>query len=403
MRKKISIIFIFFLLLGIIPFYPKKIYSVECNQTNAANCAANNNCSQIEAACIQQQEKDNNQIYDAQAQLRLINTNYDLAVTQLGQTEEKVQSTEKEINLLNSRIDGLDISLDYLSKLLINKIVQSYKQREISLFSMLFDSESADDLLTKIKYAKISRDNNQKLLIQVQEAKSNFEEQKKLRDEKKAELDNLKALLAKQQIDLEVQKRKKDADLALYQNNLAETQRNLNIAKQQIAGFKSFASTAGVGTISASQFGSGSDGSYYSQRDERWANNIIGHSSENILNVGCLLTSVAMIAKHNGDNSTPADIAADSSRFYGSTAYMSLPWKGVAGRSYHGGVNADQELQNGNYVIVGVGACGYGGSHFVVLTKKDGDDYIMHDPIYGPDLKLSSHYSKSFCSTATFK
>ena len=120
------------------------------------------------------------------------------------------------------------------------------------------------------------------------------------------------------------------------------------------------------------------------------------------MNVGCLLTSVAIVAKHYGDNVTPGNIASDISRFYGYTAYMNLPWKSVAGRSYYGGINIDQELANGNYVIVGVGGCSSGGSHFVVLTKKDGDDYIMNDPIYGPDLKFSSHYS-NICSNGTFK
>ena len=109
-----------------------------------------------------------------------------------------------------------------------------------------------------------------------------------------------------------------------------------------------------------------------------------------------------MVAKHYGENVIPSNIASDISRFYGFTAYMSLPWKSVAGRSYYGGVDTDQELANGNYVIVGVGGCSNGGSHFVVLTKKDGSDYIMHDPIFGPDLKFSSHYG-NICSSATFK
>jgi hypothetical protein len=128
----------------------------------------------------------------------------------------------------------------------------------------------------------------------------------------------------------------------------------------------------------------------------------MGYSSENVLNVGCLITSTAMVAKKYGDGSTPGDLAADANRFYGNTAYVTLPWRSVGGRSYTPVSNIDQELQNGNYVIVGVGGCGSGGSHFVVLTKKDGDSYIMHDPIYGPDKKFSDYYS-NICSSATFK
>jgi len=336
-------------------------------------------------------------------QIQYMDTQIYLTTLQIESTEQKITSTQKEIDILGTRIEGLDESLNTLSKLLIQKIVEGYKQRTISLFSLLFDSQNANELLTKIKYVKTARDNNQKLLLQVQEAKSNYEEQKKLREEKKVELNQLTQTLNSQKQSLNSQKVQKQKLLADTQNDEANYQRLLAQAQAQLAGFKSFVTSAGAGIISANQFGTGSDGNYYSQRDERWANRTIGYSSENILDVGCLLTSVAMVAKKYGANVTPADIASDVNRFFGSTAYMKLPWEGVAGRSYAGGVNIDQELNSGNYVIVGVGNCGsYGGSHFVVLTKKDGDDYIMHDPVFGPDLKFSSHYG-NICSAATFK
>ncbi len=289
---------------------------------------------------------------------------------------------------------------------MLNKIVQSYKQRQLSLFSLLFDSQNVDQLLTKIKYVKTARNNNQKLLVQIQEAKSNFEEQKKLREQKKIELDELTLTLNSQKQSLANQKVQKQKLLVDTQNDETTYQRIISQAQAQLSGFKSFVSSVGAGIISANQFGTGSDGSYYSQRDARWASQTIGYSPENILDVGCLLTSVAMVGKRYGANITPSDIASDSNRFFGYTAYMRLPWVGIAGRSYSSISTDDStitdELNSGNYVIVGVKGCSYGGSHFVVLTKKEGNDYIMHDPIYGPDIKFSTYYS-NICSAATFK
>ena len=347
-----------------------------------------------------------NQINTLSQQIQYMNNQIYLTTVQIRQTEQKITSTEKEINVLGSRIEGLDESLTNLSVLLIQKIIKDYKQRSVSLFGLLLDSQNASDLLSKIKYVKTARDKNQKFLVQVQEAKSNFEEQKLLREEKKTELDRLTQTLTAQQESLNSQKTQKQKLLTDTQNDESTYQRLLQQARTQLAGFKSFVSSVGAGIISANQFGTGSDGSYYSQRDARWANQTIGYSSENILNVGCLLTSVAIIGKKYGSDVTPSNIASDTNRFWGSTAYMNLPWTGVAGRSYSS-IGSDsnsitQELNNGNYVIVGVGGCASGGSHFVVLTKKDGDDYIMHDPIYGPDIKFSSHYS-NICSAATFK
>ena len=261
------------------------------------------------------------------SQIQYMDTQVYLTTLQINQTEQKIISTGKEIELLGSRIDGLDQSLDYLSKQLIKRIVVGYKKKPFTIFSLLFENNSANDFLNQVKYLKTARDNNQKLLYTVQETKTNAEEQKKLREEKKVELDKLTETLNYQKQSLNNQKVQKQKLLNDTQSDEATYQRLLTQAQAQLAGFKSFVSSAGAGVISANQFGNGSDGSYYSQRDARWASKSIGYSSENILNVGCLLTSVAMIAKHYGDNVTPGDIASDPSRFYGSTAYMNLPWK----------------------------------------------------------------------------
>ena len=374
-----------------------KVGSIECSIN--AKLTTEQQINEFDAQCVKPLGQ---KITTLAQQIQYMNSQIYLTTVQINQTEQKIISFGKEIDLLGSRIEGLDQSLGYLSKQLIQRIVIGYKKKPFTIFSLLFDNKNANDFLNQVKYQKTVQDNNQKLLYTVQETKTNAEEQKKLREEKKIELDKLNETLNYQNQTLNNQKVQKQKLLSDTQNDETTYQRLLTQAKAQLAGFRSFVSTAGAGVISANQFGSGSDGAYYSQRDERWASQSIGYSSENILEVGCLLTSVAMIGKHYGDNVTPGNIASDPYRFYGYTAYMSLPWKSVAGRTYYGGVNIDQELANGNYVIVGVGGCSSGGSHFVVLTKKEGDDYIMHDPIYGPDLKFSSHYS-NICSNGTFK
>lgn len=402
MVKKITTVVLFFTIFLSI-FSLKHIYSAECSLEAIQSAGQDKKIlSEIKDQCNSDKSRIDNTIseFEREKQKAL----YQLSVTsiQIEDTRQKITNTEKEIGVLGTRIEGLDQSLDYLSKLLIQRIIQGYKKKPLSIFSLLFDNKNAYDFLNQIKYLKSVQDNTQKLLYTVQETKTNAEEQKKLREEKKTELDKLNNYLIQLEIDLQNQKEKLNKLIEDQKNQKTNADKILALAQAQLAGFKSFVTSAGAGIISANQFGSGSDGAYYSQRDERWGNQSIGDSSENILNVGCLLTSVAMVAKHYGDNVTPGNIASDTSRFYGRTAYMSLPWKSVAGRTYYGGVNIDQELQNGNYVIVGVGGCSSGGSHFVVLTKKDGDDYIMNDPIYGPDLKFSSHYS-NICSNGTFK
>ncbi|MFZ1619845.1 MAG: hypothetical protein WAT72_04325 [Microgenomates group bacterium] len=337
------------------------------------------------------------------SQIEFADTQIYLTTLRIQDTERKISQTADEVESLKGRIVTLNSSLDYLSKLLLEKIVESYKRREPPFLAVFIDPDNASTMINRLKYAKVAEENDRKLAFQVQQAKLNFEQQKDLREDKQIELAKLSDALEGQKIALNGQKAQKQKLLTDTQSDEFTYQRLLAQAQAQLSGFRSFVQTAGASSvIGANSLGNGSDGNYYSQRDERWANRTMGYSSENVLNVGCLITSTAMVAKKYGDGSTPGDLAADANRFYGNTAYVTLPWRSVGGRSYTPVSNIDQELQNGNYVIVGVGGCGSGGSHFVVLTKKDGDSYIMHDPIYGPDKKFSDYYS-NICSSATFK
>lgn len=398
--KNLVLISILFLVLSLLSH---KTLSVECQP--GFTYGNQDELNQIVSSCQQKVSSLQQQASSLSSEIQLFDTKIYLTTLQIQETENKIRQTQEEIEKLSGRIENLNTSLDHLSKVLLEKIVEGYKKRETPLFEIFLDSDNASILFNRLKYAKKTEQNDQHVAFQLQQAKTNFEQQKNLREQKKMELDQLNQTLSQQKLALDSQRTQKQKLLADTQNSEATYQRLLSQAKAQLAAFSSFVQTSGASsTIGANAFGNGSDGAYYSQRDERWASKAIGLSSESILNVGCLVTSVAMVAKKYGQDSTPLDIAADTNRFWTNTAWMRLPWPGVAGRSYVGiGTDQiDQELQNGNYVVVGVGGCANGGSHYVVLTKKDGGDYIMHDPIYGPDLKFSSHYS-NICSAATFK
>jgi len=341
------------------------------------------------------------------SQIQEMDTQIFIKTLTIQKTEQKITETEREINTLTSRIDSLDTSLTNLSKLLIQRVVKGYKERTFSFFDLLLNSENMSNLINSVKYQKTTQNNNQRLLVQVQEAKTNYEEQKIIRETKKKELDQLILTLDNQKNELKTQQAQKQKLLTDTRNDEATYQRLLSQAQMQLSSFKTFVQTSGGDSIiGANEFGNGSDGAYYSQRDARWANQAIGYSSESILRVGCLLTSISMYAKKNGQNITPSDFASDPSHFWANTAWMNYPWPSVAGKTMVNINNIDEELNNGNYVIVGIAysSCAgkSGGDHYVLLTKKDGDTYTMHDPIHGPDIKFSSHYS-IICSSATYK
>lgn len=376
-----------------------KVNAVECDTNINLSALTPEQLTEFQNKCQSILSSLGQKASSLSRQIQYMDTQISLTLAQIEQTKQKIIDTQKEIDILGTRINGLDQSLDYLSKLMIQKIVESYKQRATSLFALLFDTNNATDLLTQIKYVKTTRDNDQKLLVQVQETKSNYEDQKKLREEKTVELNKLQATLENQQADL---KNQQDAE----RNILAETQNSESVyenliqkAQQELAGFTSFATAAGGGLTT---FGSGSNGWYYTQRDPQWGNIILPGSSSSVMLAGCAVTSVAMVCKSYGQSITPATIAYNSSNFIGGDLWnwafgcsgKTTDWIGSSEDAVKSYVNS------GTPVILRLYAPSVSGLHFVVAWKWDGNDFIIHDPYYGPDKKFSERYSWSQVTTA---
>ncbi len=332
------------------------------------------------------------------AQIEYMDTQLYIAELRINQTEAKITETEKEIDVLGTRITNLDSSLDQLSETLLQRIVAGYKNRSATTLDILLDSTNVSKLVNRLKYYQLARDRNQKALLQVQEAKSNFEEQKDLREKKAEQLASLKQTLDTQKQEMSRQQDEKRILLTATQNDEAKYSSLLEEARRQIAAFKSFVRITGAGVISADGLGTGEGGWYLSQRDERWAGALMGSSSETVLDVGCFITSIAMVMRHDGVGGfTPLELSSNPKYFVPGTAYMYIPsnfngsWpNGKSYRNISSG-QISEYLDKGVPVIAGV----RGSSHYVVLKKVDGSDYIMNDPIYGPDKKVSDYYSLS--------
>ena len=394
---------LFFLFIFIFFLFPLNSHALECKPGFTYN--NQEELAQIKNLCEQKLSSLSNQRNSLVSEIQYMDTQVYLTTLKISETEKKIEKTTEEIDSLSSKIEGLDDSLNHLLKALLKRVVYNYKQHSVSPFSILLDSQGANDFLARYKYLKTAEENNQKLLIQVQSAKSNYEEQKKMREEKKIELASLSALLSGQKIDLINQQEAKRRLLEVTRNDEITYQNLFDQARRQLSSFQAFVQSAGGGVVGADGLGKGNLGWYFTQRDERWAARLIGYSDMNIMQVGCLLTDVAMLYNKYGESVTPADIASQADRFFSNTALMLVPWRGPGGRSYNAISTGqiDGELSQGNPVVVGVYAGSYG-SHYVILVSKDGDDYIMYDPYYGPDLKFSSYYGfGSIFSAAVFK
>lgn len=187
------------------------------------------------------------------SQITYMDTQMELAELRITETEKKVETVEKEINVLGSRIEGLDTSLDNLSTSLIERISEGYKNRTVNIFDIVLDSQNAGDLMNKYKYYSATQANNQRVLLQVQETKLNFEEQKHLRERKKEELDNLKATLDNQKSSLQNQKAAKQKLLAVTKNDESTYQSLLERARAELAAIRTITTTGAANESSSGE------------------------------------------------------------------------------------------------------------------------------------------------------
>jgi len=315
-------------------------------------------------------------------------------------SKKEIENLEKEISSLSGKITTLDLSLDQLSEILIRRIAETYKKGKINVVGLFLSSDSFSDFVSRYKYLKMVQIHDRNLMLQMETARTNFEDQKTLKEEKQEELEIAKNNLKIQQDKLAEYKKDHEKLKALKEEEKGSVDKLLAEARAQTQKFITF--TSGVGAIDPVDI-QDEWGKYYSQRDSRWAYNRIGNSSYDILSVGCLLTSVAMVFSHYGYNVTPADIASNPSNFYYDTAWMNRPWVTPPGKSWYpyGSKTSvvpeswiKSEIIAGHPVIVGLKI--YGGSyadHFVVVRDVEGDDLMMNDPLI-PEakVKLRSKY-----------
>ncbi len=125
-------------------------------------------------------------------------------------------------------------------------------------------------------------------------------------------------------------------------------------------------------------------GSYFNQRDLRWASVNVGGTLP-VWKIGCLVSDLAMVYSHFGFRGvSPTTIAAHSGWFNGTGAMynsaLSVPGHSTVMVRNPSAAWIASMVGAGHPVFVGMDLPS-GGTHFVVLTGRDGAaDYWVNDP-----------------------
>jgi peptidoglycan hydrolase CwlO-like protein len=345
-----------------------------------------------------------NKINAAQAQKKTYSSQIELIGNQIKLTEYKIEATQEQITSVTLDIDttskkitSLQGTLETTITVLVNRIVATYEVGTIQPFQILLTSSNASDFFSRLNYLKLAQAHDKQLVYDTQQAKNDYSNQKNIFEDKKKQLAGLQQQLQVQTVQLDQEKQ-------VQQQLLATTEAQIASYQAQISAFQNFArSRVGPGGQSIPhQDLSDGWGRYYNQRDANWGNNFMGLSNEQIWDVGCLMTSYAMVVTHYGGSLTPADVAADSSNFAGGSAWFRLPGPSANGHSASDISmpsldDLKNKLNSGNSIIVGLS---YDGGpiadHWVVLRSVNGDgSFNINDPLYAGamNVPLNDHYS----------
>ena len=332
-------------------------------------------CSQGDASCLSKVISDcGSKISTLQGQANTLKNQIAQFDAQIKLTTLKIAQTQDKIALLGGRIDQLGDSLASLNTAFSSRAVETYKlSRFENNFALILSAADMTDAVSRLHYLQKIQEEDRNLLEKLQTAQTTYQGEK-------TDQEALQKQLKAQQASLNAQKTAKNNLLSATRNDESRYQSLLSQAKAQLAAFQNFVSRQGGASILSNQTKCNDWGCYYNQRDSQWGNIGMGGSPYTMANYGCLVTSVSMLASHYGKNIKPNDIAVSSDAFVPGTGYLyhSFSANGISVSVSSASKSLlDSELAAGRPVIAGLYS---GPDHFIVITRKDGDKYIMRDP-----------------------
>jgi peptidoglycan hydrolase CwlO-like protein len=175
--------------------------------------------------------------------INLLTTRMQLTQSQIDQTQGEITTLQSQIETLAGKIGVLDTNLDRLTIVMVSRVNASYKQGRVEPFELLLMSDGLTDFFRRYKYMRASQQHDRKVIFALEEARTNYDAQKQVKEQKQAEMELLQAKLVEQKASLDSQQRAKQQALVItrnderrYQQQLAQALAELQAIQSIIAG-----------------------------------------------------------------------------------------------------------------------------------------------------------------------
>src|SRR3989344_6254627 len=194
-----------------------------------------------------------NQEKTLKSQLDLIDGQTKVTTLKIEETNLKIQKLKREISDLENRIDRIGATLDSLSEILLNRIVQTYKySNAVSTIDLLFSSHGFADLIERLKYIQVAQSYDKKKLYELKATKLAYNDQKQDKQTRQKEAEKLNKDLENYKLQLVQQKKDKDELLRITRNDEARYQSLIAQLRAEVASIAQAISNVGpvIGNVS---------------------------------------------------------------------------------------------------------------------------------------------------------
>ncbi|OGE28128.1 hypothetical protein A2867_01075 [Candidatus Daviesbacteria bacterium RIFCSPHIGHO2_01_FULL_40_11] len=246
--KKLLLFLLVFSFVTFVSLYPipYTLYPIYAQSTDELAQQLKDKQAEIQKLEAQLAEAKN-QEKTLKSQLNLIDGQTKVTELKIEETNLKIEKLKREISDLSTRINRIGATLDSLSEILLQRIIQTYKySNAVSTIDLLFSSHGFADLIERLKYIQVAQAYDKKKLYELQATKLAYNDQKQDKVTRQTEAEKLNKDLEVYKQQLDEQKKTKDELLKVTKNDEARYQTLIVQLKADTDSIRRALSGAGV-------------------------------------------------------------------------------------------------------------------------------------------------------------
>jgi peptidoglycan hydrolase CwlO-like protein len=363
----------------------------------------------VQADPLEDYAKTQQQLADQAAQVKTLSDEMRVLDQTIAAKSEYLKHVTAETEKVRGELAGVNKELGDMQRNKqnaqgkLNKLVRTdYLDGKTSAYFVLASADSLSTMTAASSYLGIFQEKTDGLVNKLDQLERRQEERQNEVTQRVQRLDQLESEAQKESNELAAVRSSKQQLLDSTQGQEDVYRQQYEAARAQLVKLGIFGSS-GCSRVGAREWPE--TGGYFNQCDPRWSEAKLGFSDDSTIgDFGCGVTSLAIVYEQYGLDTDPLRMNESLKRTGGFVGDL-MQWRNAAGPSGgalalannpYGGVDwsaINGQLDAGNPVIVYVDRGTI--NHYVVLLRRSGTGYIMHDPIEGPNQRFSDHYSTS--------